>query len=462
MSTPPMPFPGTDTAPRRAGEADTSGPPGAGAPGARPLTPYEWLRATDYSPANPLVRVRWSLSFAALLVYLFVIVTYQVHIGDVAMGAALIGLLFEPRGIRVPALLVLLTATLIWAVIGQFNSPWPADGGDSIEILWKLALITLVAVSTLNDRRRIRLFILAFILFYALYPARGTLFNYFLGGYTIFGRAVWNYIYRNSNDLAALTLLQLSMAAGILVTERNRLIRKAALVAVVVLSFVILLTQSRGVFLGLGLFGLFALAGERKKARLLGVIAIITIIALWQLPESAWERFGMLGKIGRGGTAALEQVDDRGSAEQRWQIWQTAFRIIGDNPVTGVGIGAYPDANAMYSPRLGRRDTHSTYFNVLAETGIPGLILFLGMIAAAVLPAERVRRRLKRLRPRSAQQLYLLELGLLGYLTAGIFASYARLTFLYLHLVIIWALAMAHRRELASATRASMTPRGVA
>ena len=421
-----------------------------------PVAGRHWLSETDTAPTATWPSVRWSLSFVALLAYLAVIVTYQFTIGTFVIGAGLAGLVIEPKGIRIPLFWILLLGMLVWGAIGYLSSPWPALVYEPLEVLWKLTLIALVAVSVLNDRGRIRVFMLAFVLFYALYPARGALFNFFLGGYTIYGRAVWNFIYRNPNDLGALTLLLLSMAAGLLVTERNKLTRYAAMVAVPVLALLVLLTGSRGAFLGLFVFGVLALSGERRKARLFGVLGAVGLAAVLLLPQSTWDRFGMLGDLGRGGTAAFEELEDQGSAEQRFEIWRTAVRIIGDYPFVGVGLGAYNAANEQYSPHLGRRDTHSTYLRITAEMGFPGLLLFLGMIASAVVPAERVRRRLKRIRPHSARQLYLLELGLLAFLVAGVFASYGKLTFLYLHLALIWALATAQAAELRRAQRADL------
>ena len=109
----------------------------------------------------------------------------------------------------------------------------------------------------------------------------------------------------------------------------------------------------------------------------------------------------------------------------------------------------------MYAPRvgvpvaaLGFRDTHSTYLNVAAETGIPGLFLFLSTILAVAVPSER-NRRLARGTPR-ASQLLALELGLLGFMLAGIFGSFAKLSFLYMQLAIMWSVTDITKRELAA------------
>jgi O-antigen ligase len=180
-------------------------------------------------------------------------------------------------------------------------------------------------------------------------------------------------------------------------------------------------------------------------------------------PASVWDRLGGLSAATN--AENLSEVDSEGSAEQRWQIWQTSFEIIADHPVTGVGWGAYAQANAAYAPmtgggerRLGARDTHSTYLNVLAETGYPGFFIFCGLVFGTLLQTDRVRRRWKQMMPAAAMQLYFLELGLLGFMVSGIFGSYSRLSFLYLHLVLMWVVAKALESDARMITVSARTP----
>ncbi len=408
--------------------------------------------AADLSPRSAFQGVPWTVAFAALLGFLFVIVSYQIQIGTALMAVAIVGLLLEHSRIRLPSFLVLLGLYVLWAWLGWDGS---TEVTEVLVVIGKTWLIVLVAASALTDRRRIRLFVLAFLLFFALYPARGALFNYFLAGYAHRGRAIWNFIYANPNDLAAFALLQLSMAAALLTTEPKGLYRKGAITAVVLLPVLILLTQSRGAFIGLLAFGLLALSGGRRRARALATVAVVGLCAMMVVPTSAWARFGMLKSIVGSGTESLARLEDAGSAAQRWQVWQTSLRIISDHPVMGVGLGAYGRVQPTYSPELGRLDVHSTYLSVAAEVGFPGLLLFLGVVALPLIHAERVRRRIKQVRPHFAEHLYLLELGLLGFMVAGIFASYARLTFLYVHLVILWASAEVQRRDFQAVERAA-------
>jgi putative inorganic carbon (hco3(-)) transporter len=297
-----------------------------------------------------------------------------------------------------------------------------------------------------------------------VYPARGTLFNYFIAGYTMFGRALWNFIYGNSNDLAALTFFPMSLAIATFLTEPPGWIKRAALVGLGVLPLIVLLTQSRGAMIAMVVSGIlfYIVYAKGKRVKSLAWAVAVSILVIPFVPQSAWNRFSGLRWLGS--TETVAYADPEGSAEARYNIWRIARVIISENPVSGIGLGNYPLANAMTAPRvgvpdaaLGFRDTHSTYLNVAAETGIPGLALFMTMIAMVAIPAELVRRRAKGT-PRAAQ-LLALELGLCAYMLAGIFGSFGKLSFLYIQLATIWLVTDLTKRELMSG--ASAAPNGI-
>jgi O-antigen ligase len=115
-----------------------------------------------------------------------------------------------------------------------------------------------------------------------------------------------------------------------------------------------------------------------------------------------------------------------------WQIFR-------DNPVFGVGLGTYKLANAMYAPKIGRKDTHNTYLNLAAETGLPGLVLWCTLVGSVLRYAYRSRRHADE--GMLATQQHWIERAFVGYLVAGIFGSFAALTFPYLMLVVLWCSA---------------------
>jgi probable O-glycosylation ligase (exosortase A-associated) len=381
------------------------------------------------------------------------------------MLAALGGLLFQRHPLRLSAVLVWLGLFLAWSAVGYIQTQHPALVWEQLELVTKLWFITLVAVNALRTRAHVRLFIILFAASFALYPLRGALFNYYLYNSALFGRAQWNFIYANPNDLAALALLQLSLVAGLLVTERKGWVKVAALTGVGLLPLLILMTQSRGAFIALCIFTLLALFGPRSRPqarsaqrsprRRLIVFAAIGTIVVFVAPSGVWERVRGLRDVSD--TDRLETVDREGSAKQRFEIWKVAARIIDENPTVGVGLGAYAVAHESYVVRggfdpiaRGRKDTHSTFLSVAAETGIPGLFIFLALVVSTTFTSERIRRRSRKLLPRASGQLFYLEIGVLAFFVAGIFGSFAHLSFLYIHLAVLWVLAVITERDLMS------------
>jgi len=165
--------------------------------------------------------------------------------------------------------------------------------------------------------------------------------------------------------------------------------------------------------------------------------AALVTLALYLAPGTFWKRIGGL----RRGTSVetIGEMDPEGSARQRFAVLQTALRIIQDHPMLGVGLGAYGEANAQYTPALGHLDTHNTYLNIVAETGLPGLALFLGLVASVLRDVREARRRARRVLPPQAEMLRWLQYGLCGYLIAGLFGSYSHLTFPYVSLALLWS-----------------------
>jgi probable O-glycosylation ligase (exosortase A-associated) len=421
----------------------------------RPVAPAAPAGSETVPRDRPLLAGReWTPAYAAVLLYIFNIVTYRLPVGTgtVAMSIALLTLPMEHRPLRLPPVVAWTMALLGWAVLGWTTSIYPDFVWDHLIEFAKIVGVILVAVNVLTTRARMRFFLLAFLGYFAFYPVRGALITYFSYGGGPGGRAAWNYAYENPNDLAGMCLLVFSLAVGMLITDRRLWIRACALAGTVVLPLVILLTQSRGAFIAMLAIVAIALKGvwRRGKTLIWGAVALAALAFV--TPDSVWRRLGTLKDVTN--EQAAVQANDEGSARQRLEIWKVATTIFTENPILGVGLGAYSKAHYVTSQRpvfdptaLGARDTHSTYLNLLAETGLPGLLLFLTVIFSTVFDAERTRRRARIRNPAGAMQLYYMELGLLGYLVAGIWGTYGQLVLTYLHIAIIFAATQILKEE---------------
>jgi O-antigen ligase len=427
----------------------------------------EPLGAPEREPgdARLLAGVRWTISFVAFLAYIFAITTYRLPIGSLAIIAGLAGLAIQSEATRFPWLLAWFAAFILWCALGYIESPYPQRTWDGLVELAKLWAIVLVGVNAIRSRSQIRFFTVFFVGCFALYPLRGAFANYFLYRYTVFGRAIWNRAFENPNDLAAFALLQLSMVAALLVLERRWWVKRCAQAGLILLPLLVLMTQSRGAFIGLAIFTICCGIGQWRRLRKLldtkrrirvVCVSLVAIAAVsYFAPDSVWQRLAGLKHLTN--TEQLREVDSEGSARQRWEIWRVASKIIGEHPVFGVGVSAYPLAHVVYSrgeefnpTAWGERDTHSTILNLLAETGVPGTIFFFCMVISVVVDAERARRQSNRRGSQLARPLFFLEVGLLGFFSAGTFGSFGYLSFLYIHLMLLSVTAEVTRRELGS------------
>jgi O-antigen ligase len=192
-----------------------------------------------------------------------------------------------------------------------------------------------------------------------------------------------------ANELASLLVTALFLAGGLLLAMRGSPIVRALCVAAMGICLI-------GLFLTLSRAGLVALAaalaagvfvGGRRRA---GVAVLIVAVGL--------------ATVGYFSFAASQQARERvttlGSGTGRTDIWTVAWRMVDDDPLRGVGVGNFRTASIHFLLRPGPilRDefivdrpqvAHNSYLHVVAELGVPGLLLFGGLLVAGLLAAWR-------------------------------------------------------------------------
>lgn len=400
----------------------------------------------------PQYRTKIGLGMAALMVYLWVIHSYKLAIGDYATLALGLGVLLRGEPIRFPAPILAFGAFVLWSASGLAVTASQPVTTDAITDLIKLWIITLGLVNVVRNAADLRVLIIAWLALFALYPVRGAFYNQYVCHCTDYGRVAWNFIFRNPNDLAAFSLFPLGLAAGVAYVERVKLFRYAGMAGVGVLALLIMLTQSRGAMLALGAATLFLVLGSRRRARDLFILTAMFAVAAVSAPKDVWTRLAGLANVSV--SQGMAGVDPENSAGSRWQIWQIAASTVAQNPVFGVGAGMMPIVHRDEAARRGsqatvqgQRDTHSTYLRVAAESGIPGLLLYLLIWGLVFRDLERVRRGLKTHRPREHQILFFIELAAIAYLVASLFGTFVAISFTYLAVGTAWLAAVILERE---------------
>src|SRR5579862_253174 len=176
----------------------------------------------------------------------------------------------------------------------------------------------------------------------------------------------------NPNELAASLILPASLALCGLLARGSRLKRGALMAVLVVIASSIFLSMSRGSLLALAAALLFCMFRVGVNKRLM--LALVLGAPLLFLSSLFYQRLE-------------ESLTGRGTG--RYDIWLAGAQIVKDHPIIGVGLANFPVAYAKVAgyahvfPSHGYvREAHDAYLQVCAETGIIGLILFLGALRA--------------------------------------------------------------------------------
>jgi probable O-glycosylation ligase (exosortase A-associated) len=179
-------------------------------------------------------------------------------------------------------------------------------------------------------------------------------------------------------------------------------------------------TYSRGGFLAAGVLALLTLVRAERKVRTLIVIGLMLVLVASVMPQQFWDRMQTI-------TFKSEELD--ASAAGRLHFWQVARAMAADNPISGVGLNAFPVAYGRYNVTEafdGERAVHSIWLGVLAELGYPGLLLFVAIWGGSILSCWRVYRRAHGDHAQRDMRLYAgaLMTSLIVYGVAGSFLSH--------------------------------------
>ncbi|WP_261857710.1 O-antigen ligase family protein [Photobacterium sanguinicancri] len=230
------------------------------------------------------------------------------------------------------------------------------------------------------------------------------------------------------NDLAL--VLQFPVAFALAYTFNGKVwLRACCAVILVILIIGVIATQSRGGLLGIGC-GIFTILVLKSRSFVLPTIITaiggIALIALAGISDRA------------SGGAAESGVDE--SAMGRIYAWQAAWRMALNHPFTGVGLDNFYFNYYLYSPHWDGKNhaVHSTWLQILSETGFVGLVLFLLMVIGALRLSYQLLQRLSQhyMAP-FAQGLWL---GLLSFCVGGTFLTQGTTWPIYILIALLLAL----------------------
>ncbi|MBI4322953.1 MAG: O-antigen ligase family protein [Candidatus Omnitrophica bacterium] len=230
----------------------------------------------------------------------------------------------------------------------------------------------------------------------------------------VYGRTPWRVYsrmtgpYENPIDLAT----YLVVVVPIIVVQLSHATRRSrwwlwALLAVVMAG--VIRTESQGAWLSLAVgLGVLVVWGRRLRAPAMALgLGLVVSASLYLY---------VVGRLDY--TVTFHDIGTR----DRWFMWQSAWHMIQDRPWLGQGLNTFM-ANYLSYWVGGERQpryAHNCFLQVTAETGVIGLVTFVGFLAAMVWSWWRVLRRFEFEAP---ERRFILALGagMVGFLFQAAF-----------------------------------------
>jgi putative inorganic carbon (HCO3(-)) transporter len=315
------------------------------------------------------------------------------RIAFLSAGLAIALVLWERWRDRLPLLqasgaVVLGLMLLAWAFATSPLSYWP---GGSLALLFstyvKAVMIFWLLANVVTSCRRLR-FLMTVLVLCSL-PLSVTAVKNYLTGVFFAGR-ILGYdaaLTSNPNDLALMLNLLTPFALALFLSTDKTWFRGVCLVILVMSLVAVILTFSRGGFLGLSTLmiiyfvKLFRRGGADRVWAL--AIAVSLLMSIPLLPSSYLQRLSTVSSVG---------ADPTGSSQARWRDNVAAARFLADHPIVGAGIGM--DVMALNQVRgTYWQMVHNVYLEYAVDLGLPGLALFVSLLIAVYRAARESKQR---------------------------------------------------------------------
>jgi O-antigen ligase len=313
---------------------------------------------------------------------------------------------------------------MIWNVPFAINNAWALWGAQDFAILIVGCVLPLVLLPA--NLAAVRFLLSAYVFLHVPMAVHGLLFKGM-------GQGGW---VADENDLALALNAALGVAVYLFMASDSKAKRWLLAGSMVAFVSAIVVTMSRGGFVGLACLALFLLMTGPRRGTMLTVL-LLAVAALYLFaPASYWKE-----------VASIEDSDRKGdTGEQRLYFWKLAWRMYLDHPLTGVGTRNYGINAPFYEDeeRVRRgfhtwgRVCHSMHFTLIAEEGTIGILILFYLLWGCFRCQRRLRHEyLDRVDDPERREMMFLGTGL----AAGLFGFLVCSTFLTsLYYPVFWVL----------------------
>ena len=311
---------------------------------------------------------------------------------------------------RARAIVLSLVAFTCWYTLSATQAMDPRTAYRGLEELLKIALPFLVGVTLMNGVKDWRPLLWTLVLSMGYVGFEMNL-SYLLKG---FNMAYYGFGGMDNNTFGAGLVTAMGPALALAISARTWIGRGLAALSAALILHTILLTFSRGTFVGFFVMGVVAVLMMPKRPKYLLAIIVVALLAVRFTGPQLASRYSTI-------LASSEERD--ASAQSRVELWMDCLDVVWAYPILGVGPTNWRNIAARYGWPEGK-SAHSVWLETAAEMGVPGflfLFAFFGVALWRLWPVARAK-----LDDDNRDQVILASgvvLGIVGFMAAGQFVS---------------------------------------
>jgi len=312
---------------------------------------------------------------------------HEMPYAKMVAGTTLAGLLFTRQRYALPRtrevyLIVALWVTFVCSTV--FAALQPQSAWEKLTEISKILLMTGVTMVLFQDRRKLTILLLVIGFSFGYLAVTGGLWSLYSGfEERLYGP--WSSAIGDNNALGYALTIVVPIFALLRRQVANKWIRGALLACFGLSIVAVFATYSRASLIGLCVSLPLTLALTRRKDVPLLLATAAACLAIYATPRQWKERMQ---------TITPTVYRDDGSGSKRMKSWYVAVRLGLDHPVLGAGFDPFaPEVYERYLPGYwDYHDPHNHFLQVFAEHGVPGLLLFTGLLVSLFLTLLRTAR----------------------------------------------------------------------
>lgn len=315
---------------------------------------------------------------------------------------------YDKRVLRHPVS-ILIMLSLVWMVFTSIVSLKPVESFKYTAVrLWFVIPFFYATAQSFQKVRHIRLFYWAYALSLSVVVVITTVKTMQRFGELQMLHHVMQPFYNDHTAYGCIIALMLPLAAYFALEPRTRLWKRIVAASLTVLLLVGLgLSYCRAAWVSVvGAIAVYLLVRLGVRMRWLVISAALLLGLFFAFQDDIMYELGK-NKQDSSFTLAdqvksISNISTDASNLERLNRWSAAFRMWKDQPLTGIGPGAYQfiygpyqrsDMMTIISTNDGDMgNAHSEYIGPLTEQGVPGALLMLAIFVATFVTGERVYR----------------------------------------------------------------------